>query len=213
MGFKGDLRKKVEGDHYSTVKTSKILQSFLDDKLSHDGNINLDEVFSVLKHRGFGLLFIFFGIIGVLALPPLSAIAAIPLITLSYQFFRDFDTPSFPRFIQEKEFERSSFRVAIEKAIKFAVKIEKYIKPRYPVFFLPLSERIIGFLMVLFCCSIIIPLPMTNFLPSVAIIFIGFGMMEKDGVMTMIGLALGVLGWFVTAMVLLFGVKAIEAIF
>ncbi len=103
--------------------------------------------------------------------------------------------------------------VAINKAINFTLKIEKYIKPRFSTLFLPLSERVVGLLMILFCCSILIPLPMTNFLPSIAIISIGFGMIEKDGIMTMIGIALGLFGWFVTIMIILFGIEIFERIF
>jgi hypothetical protein len=54
-----------------------------------------------------------------------------------------------------------------------------------------MSERIIGAIMVMFCASILVPLPMTNTVPGFAVALASFGLMARDGILVLGGLILG----------------------
>ncbi|MEO1476739.1 MAG: exopolysaccharide biosynthesis protein, partial [Pseudomonadota bacterium] len=49
----------------------------------------------------------------------------------------------------------------------------------------------IGLFLLVFCTSILIPLPATNTVPGIAVAIVGFGLLAKDGLLILPGLALG----------------------
>jgi hypothetical protein len=191
-------------------KTSVLLEEISETELQGKGAFRLGDLLDLMNERGFGFLFVLFGIIGVLALPPLSLIAAIPMTYFSTQLFLSYDHPYLPKFITEKSFQKSNLRLALKKAIKILDRIEKIVKPRMSFFFSDWAERILGLAMIIFSLSVLMPIPFTNFLPSVSLIFIGLGMIERDGLMTLIGVILGCLGLLVTTTVLILGVEFLE---
>ncbi len=72
--------------------------------------------------------------------------------------------------------------------------VERLAKPRLTWLTGRRAERLVGGVLVLFCASILVPLPATNTAPGIAVALTSFGLMERDGLLTLAGLALG-LAW------------------
>ena len=51
--------------------------------------------------------------------------------------------------------------------------------------------KITGLFLVLFCASILVPLPLTNTVPGFAVAIASFGLMQKDGLAVIAGMILG----------------------
>jgi hypothetical protein len=71
--------------------------------------------------------------------------------------------------------------------------IEKFSKPRLTTITGPRSERLIGLILCIFCASILVPLPMTNTVPGFAVALAAFGLINKDGILVIVGCILGIL--------------------
>jgi hypothetical protein len=69
----------------------------------------------------------------------------------------------------------------------------------------------VGAAFVIFCASILIPLPATNTTPGVAVALASIGLITRDGLLVLAGLVLG-LSWITLLIVgfSLFGVAFIE---
>ena len=57
-----------------------------------------------------------------------------------------------------------------------------------------------------------LPIPFSNTLPSIGIVIMSLGMMEKDGLAILGGMMIGIAGVVVTTTIIFFGTEAILAI-
>lgn len=197
----------------SKESNSAFLAGLAADVRGREGTLPFGEVMALFDHRGFGFILLIAGIIGVFALPPLSTLAGTFQLVFAYQILRNYDYPHLPKFIARKQVSSKLVAMAMEKSLPLFRKFELLLRPRLLTLQTDTAWRMIGFMLVLFSISVIIPLPFTNFLPSLAILLIGLGQMEKDGVAIAIGLTIGVVGILVTTLVLLLGVAFVHELY
>ena len=69
--------------------------------------------------------------------------------------------------------------------------IERLVRPRLTSITGKRSERVVALFLIGFCISILTPLPGTNTVPGFAVALAAFGLMERDGLMVIAGLAIG----------------------
>jgi hypothetical protein len=69
--------------------------------------------------------------------------------------------------------------------------IERIARPRLLLLSGPTAERMVGLIFVLFTASILIPLPATNTLPGIGIAIASIGLITRDGLLVLAGLAIG----------------------
>ena len=67
-------------------------------------------------------------------------------------------------------------------------------RPRFTGLFGPRGDRLIGVFAILLAVCVIIPLPGTNLVPSIALVVVAIAIMQEDGVMLGIGTLLGLAG-------------------
>jgi len=52
-------------------------------------------------------------------------------------------------------------------------------------------DRVVGLALVLFSASILVPLPATNTIPGFAVVLVAMGLLQRDGILILIGGFLG----------------------
>jgi hypothetical protein len=52
-------------------------------------------------------------------------------------------------------------------------------------------DRVMGLALVLFSASILVPLPGTNTVPGFAVVVVSMGLLQRDGIMVILGALLG----------------------
>lgn len=162
----------------------------------HDGEgdyLTIDEIMRLLHERGFGMMIVLFALPNLFPgfLPPIPTLFAVPLCFFSTQMIIGFDSPRLPGIIARRHIKRASLQKAITKSMPIMKRLESIIRPRMEYLVTDRSERYIGIFMLAFSISVAIPLPMTNFWPSVALLLMGIGLMSKDGLAVLIGIILG----------------------
>ncbi|MBJ7259612.1 MAG: exopolysaccharide biosynthesis protein [Chthoniobacterales bacterium] len=115
-----------------------------------------------------------------------------------------------PDFLLRREISYDLLQKLVGSAAAFYRRVEKLVRPR--MHFLqrwPGMINLMGFMImiggILLSLPIPPPFPLTNSIPGLAIIFMALGIMERDGVCTLIGYALAVVGLFYIGLIFFLG--------
>ena len=156
-----------------------------------------------LNQSAFGAMLI------VLALPVsipflygVPQIVSVPMIVLAAQMTMGRSEPWLPQKIASRMMSKSALLQVSGGARKWFGWVERIARPRLQFLASKPAERLIGLLLIIFCASIMVPLPLTNTVPGIAVAIVGFGLLAKDGLLIIPGLILGT-GW--VAGLLVFG--------
>ncbi len=118
-------------------------------------------------------------------------IVSLPMMALAGQMAMGRDEPWLPEKFADRKINREGLERTANGGRKWLGWIEIFARPRLQFLTGKRSERIIGAIMVVFCASILMPLPMTNTVPGFAVALASFGLMARDGILVLGGLILG----------------------
>lgn len=185
------------------IPASQLLQE-LSDEYKDTKVISLRDINERLSERGFAILMILFAFPMAIPLPyppGFTTILGMPLLVFSIQMIRGLGKPSLPQWIAQKNITTSHLVFAVEKSKRFFLWIEKLLHPRFSYMSSENGERIIG--IVSLCCSIAIVLPILfgNAIPSAAIMIMALGLLNKDGIVIILGIITGIIGVIIAALV------------
>ena len=152
----------------------------------------LREIFDQLDESAFGAgLFL-------LALPccipflyGVPQVVALPMMALAIQMALGHEQPWLPDALGNRKIDRAGLTAMAKGGRKWLGWVENFSKPRLTTITGPRSERFIGVILCIFCASILVPLPMTNTVPGFAVALAAFGLINKDGLLVVIGCLLG----------------------
>jgi hypothetical protein len=158
-----------------------------------------------LDERAFGLLILLFAIPCLVPGLPGAQLIAIPIFLLGLQLGIGRREVWLPKAALNAKVKRSwidSIATFVDKRLRWT---ERLSKPRLTALASGWTERVIGIIIAL--ASITIMLPITNTIPSLAITVIAVGLLQRDGLFTLAGTALGV-AWIVFLTILIWGLFA-----
>lgn len=193
--------------------TSEVLEETVGNHQSDD--ISLGELISILQERGFGLLMMVLVLPNCVPIPVppgVSTIFSIPLAFLAVQMVLGRHTPWLPKWLKSKTIKRATLAAMVAKLSPKLKFVEKLLKPRLSFFISPVGERLIGLFWLLCTMSIAVPLPMTNFVPGMGILLVSLGLLNRDGLIILVGMIIGLLGCGFTVALLILGFKAIKTL-
>lgn len=166
----------------------------------------LGDVAERLDERAFGLMLL------LLALPcclpfvyGLPQIVAFPMLALAGQMAAGRAAPWLPARLAGRRFEIAGFRKTVDRAERYLGWVEKIARPRLAGVTSRLGARVTGALLLIPCASILVPLPGTNTAPGLGVAIAAVGVVERDGVLVILGAIVG-LAW--VAFLATFGLEA-----
>ena len=173
---------------------------------------SLREIFDQLDESAFGAgLFL-------LALPccipflyGVPQIVALPMLALAGQMVMGREQPWLPDRLGARKIDRKGLTQMARGGRKWLGWIEAIVRPRLTIITGPRSERVVGIFLLVFCASILLPFPMTNTLPGFAVALAAFGLINRDGLLVIVGCLLG-LAW-VSALAILGPTALVAAIY
>lgn len=172
---------------------------------------SLREIFDRLHERAFGAaLFI-------LALPccipflyGVPQIVSLPMMALAAQMLAGRPEPWLPEKFARRMIDRKGLERTARGGRKWFGWLEKVARPRLTFLMGRRGERVIGLLLVIFCASILVPLPSTNTVPGIGVAIISFGLMARDGILVILGTIIGS-AWIATlAALVVLGVRTVS---
>src|SRR3546814_16692804 len=102
-----------------------------------------------------------------------------------------FSYVALPRFIAERRVSRRGFQRIVLRMKPVLRPLERIIRPRLAWLFERHSERLLGAFLFLVAFALFLPIPLSGFLPPFALFIAGLRLAERDGVVTLLGLPLG----------------------
>lgn len=156
--------------------------------------LSLAQIFDALDERAFGaLLFILAIPCCVPFLYGVPQIVSLPMAAIALQMIMGRHEPWLPSKFAARMVDRKGLDRIAKGGRKYFGWAEKIARPRLTFLSASAAERFVGLILLVFCCSILVPLPATNTVPGFAVALVSFGLMSRDGIMMIVGMIIGTL--------------------
>ena len=154
--------------------------------------IAIRDLLVALGDRATGALIFIFAFPNVLPTPPgTSTILGAPLVFLAAQLMLG-KAPWLPGFVANRSMTRADFLLLVKRIIPWLQRAENLLRPRFTGLAVPPMEHVIGLLSLLLAILLVLPIPLGNVLPALAISLMALGVLERDGLWVLSGLAVSV---------------------
>lgn len=188
-------------DHQSDARAFS--QVLTDVGAQPDPQLTMDELVSTFGERGFGALLLMLGLISAVigVIPGTTTLLGVPILIIGVQLLLRRDELWLPGWILKRDIPRAAFADAAAKVRLRLERVERFSKPRLGFMNTDLSEALIGLMCVIWAGVLMLPLIGFNLFPSLIVAAFGFGLMQKDGVMMLVGwfgsAGMGIFTWLV----------------
>lgn len=174
-----------------TGRDGRLPLSALLHQLAHDETrerIAIGDLLQVLGDRALAALLFVFAVPNVVPVPPgTSAVLGAPLIFLAAQLALG-RQPWLPALIAQRSMTRADFALLVRRIGPWLVRAERLLRPRAARLSLPPMEYLVGVVCLLLAIVLVLPVPLGNVLPALAISLLALGILERDGVWILAGL-------------------------
>ncbi len=178
-----------------TALLSNVLERVSLDGSSEDKaqeTITLSRLITILEERAFGL-----GIL-ILALPccipflwGIPQIVALPMLALAAQLAAGRLEPWLPQSLASREMPVAGLQDVVNRTHSYLGFVEQFASARLEFLSAGIGARVVGALMLIPTASILVPLPGTNTVPGIGVAIASVGLLERDGLLILAGLLLG----------------------
>ena len=180
---------------------SVLLRALADDQARE--RIAIGDLLAALGDRALGALLFVFALPNIFPTPPgASTLLGLPLLFLAAQltFGR---RPWLPAFIARRSLSRDDIRGLVHRLSPWVERAERLLRPRWSIFALPPMEYLVGLVCLLLATILVLPIPLGNIPPALAIALMGLGIVERDGIWVVVGLVVAVASTIVVSGVVL----------
>ncbi len=180
---------------YSTRRISEILSETVH-TIPIEG-MTLRQLLGQLDDQGLMLFCIFLTIPFLLPIqiPDLSTVFCLPVAFIAVGLTMN-RVPTFPAWLMERRIPSARLVVILEHGARLFARIEQIVRPRWSILTHSAAiKRVTGLLLLLAAGLLMLPLilPFSNFFPTLAILLLAVGILQRDGLF-ILGGYLAVLG-------------------
>ncbi|MBU6140486.1 MAG: exopolysaccharide biosynthesis protein [Proteobacteria bacterium] len=192
-------------DQYKVI-TTQVIEDMVNS--SSADRIPVRDLVQAMDSVGFGLVMMIFafGII-IPTPPPFPSIISIPLVVFALQMSVGYKAPKLPKKFSKLTVKRSVLAALVNRSSPYIRKVERILRPRLLFMTSNLAERIIGFFVLLFSSFVLMPMPLSNFIPGLGVLIISFGLLSKDGLAVILGILVGTFGMALSITAFTLGVE------
>ena len=166
--------------------------------------ITVRQLRDALGDRAYGVLFFVFALPNLVPMPPgVTTLFAIPLLVLAAQFCYAGSYPYFPNWIGNRSFARTDFEKALTKIRPTLRRVERLLQPRLLWLTGTIGERVLGAFFFVLAIVMCVPIPLGHWLPAVATCVMALALVERDGVVLLGGVVIGLASLAIVLLVLL----------
>lgn len=159
--------------------------------------VSLGFVRDLAGERLFGVLLVTLALPSALPLPApgYSIPFGVALLFLAVQLIAGRRTPWLPERWLQRSVALGTAQKVVRAGLPWMRRVEWFCRPRLTRICSTFAGRVvIGVFIALMAISMIIPVPGTNTIPAMGIFVAGFGLIEDDGLIALLGLAICVIG-------------------
>jgi hypothetical protein len=184
------------------TRTSTLLRDFAATVTSE--RVSVGEIVAALGDRGLGVLIAIFAIPNMLpsAVPFGNSVVGLFPLIFAVHLACGFDRLMLPAFVANRSISTGTFKALVPRVATVLSWFERLLKPRFPGVTGLNIERVVGVICIVLALITIIPIPFAHNVPALALVLIGLGLIERDGLAIIIGAAIGVIGTVLYGLVL-----------
>ena len=178
---------------FPEARISAILQTLV---RNAGDRLTVQDIVSVLRDRAFAILVVLLGLPNCLPMPPpIPLVCGLLLALVAAQIAAGRASPWLPGALLKRSIPQDAVERAVGRALPVLEKLERWSKPRLEFLDSPLSLRLIGLLLFGLALGLLVAAPVIGQIPlGIAVCLIGLGLVERDGILVIVGLAFGALG-------------------
>lgn len=174
--------------------------------------VSVRDLFAALGDRALAALLFVFAVPNAIPSPPgVSTVLGLPLVLLSAQLLLG-RKAWLPDFIATRSMARADFDLLMGRVLPWLGRAEKLLRPRLTGLAVPPMEYALGFICLMLALILVLPIPLGNNPPALAIALIALGILERDGLWVLSGLCVTTLSLIVVSGVLLAIIEAVTAL-
>lgn len=168
-------------------RTSELIAALPDSFVGE--TLTIGELVQALRNRVFGIGILLFAIPNIFPMPPgVPATMGAVLMLLGGQLALGYNTIWLPKRLARREISRDTLRRIAERAVPWIQKFERFSRPRLDNFTTPASARVVGGVVFVLGFVLLMPFPfLGNIPPGAAACVLGLGLVERDGLIVLLG--------------------------
>ena len=170
-------------------RTSEVLRDLVEESQSE--RITFREILAELRHRAVGFALLMFALPCCLPMPPgIPTVCGIAIVIIAMNLIAGRQRLWLPRTITDKSVGRGDLRRMVDRWLPYLERLERFCKPRLPIVTETFAKVLIGIVIFALGFIMILPIPfLGNMPPGFAASLIAIGMIERDGLVVLIGTA------------------------
>lgn len=175
--------------------------------------VTVGTIVSGLGDRSFGWLLLIFTLVNLMPLPyGATLVTALPLLGLSAQMVLGRQHVWLPERLTQRSLSTETIQRTVIRLRPLMRPLERFLRRRHEWVFTGTRERWLGAWLFLVSFALFLPLPLSGWVPALAVFVMAVGLIERDGAVTLAGAVLGACGVVLTVVVvvsLLLGVARV----
>jgi hypothetical protein len=187
--------------------TSELLRDLL--KGADAERVSVRWLLDSLEERSFGIVMLLLGLIAFL--PGISGAVGVLVVIPAIQMMLARRAPQFPPFITRRQVSTQKLTRLIHRIEPALRRLERVIRPRW-ITPIEATKRAVGFVLLLLGAQLLVPIPLSNLIPAVAIVLLAFAYLEDDGVLLGIALIAAAASFAVAGVTVWATIKGIDFI-
>jgi len=183
---------------FSNARTSQILLALA----SQPGDrLTVRDIMAVLQDRAFALLIVLLGLPNCLPMPPpIPLVCGLVLAFVALQMLMGRRMPWLPKALLARSIGKPELNRAVERALPALIRLERFSKPRLTMLGSPYAIPVLGLVILMPALGLIVAAPFIGQIPlSLAVCLVGLGLVERDGLLMIIGAIFGAAGLLLSA--------------
>lgn len=182
-------------------RTSELLRRFARELPPDETTIS--DMVSALGDRGLGVLIAVFALPNILpsAVPFGNVPTGILPLVFAIQLMMGANHLILPDFLGRRKIGTHWLKALAPRVASVLSWIEALLRPRIAWVTGPRAERFVGAIAMILAAVSTLPIPFGHNLPALGLVFIGLGLIERDGLAIVIGSTIGLIGTVLLALV------------
>lgn len=178
---------------FPEARISAVLQSLT---RNAGERLTVADIVSVLRDRAFAILVVLLGLPNCLPMPPpIPLVCGLLLALVAAQIAAGRHAPWLPSALLSRSIPQAAVERAVGRALPVLQKLERWSRPRMSFLESALAIRLIGLLLFGLALGLLVAAPVIGQIPlGIAVCLVGLGLVERDGVLVLIGVAMGLAG-------------------
>jgi hypothetical protein len=169
------------------------LSAVLRETVENHDTISVDELVDRFGGRALGALLLVFGLLCSLPLPPGgTTVFGAPLVLLAPQLMFGRRSPWLPARVRRRSFETRHLKKGLDQVLPWLKRLEGVSRPRLSALFSGPGQRLVGLVCTVFAIVLILPIPLGNILPAASVSVLSLSLVQRDGVLALLGYGLAV---------------------